>query len=156
MNHENLFKRFLAIFDELERIDKEHPIDSSEEVHPQVVQLIVEAKHIINELDPVIRVIYRDRPDQLSDWELLKPIIDSIEESNLNGGIPERAPSTQDEETDQQAEEMIKQGDKLITERLDPMAREGLRDHLEELAEWDRHMEKYYNLDKKDPDESDS
>jgi hypothetical protein len=36
MHNEDLFKRFLAILDEIERIEKERSIDSSEEVNPQV------------------------------------------------------------------------------------------------------------------------
>jgi len=155
MRNEDLFKRFLAIFDELQRIDKEHSIDSSEEINPRVSQLTLEGKRIISELDPVIRVIYRASPDKLSDWEELFEIFDSIEETNLNGGLTDPPSSTQDEESDPQAEEM-EQNDNLVSDKLDPMAREGLREHLEELAEWDRHMETYYGLGKTEPDESDS
>lgn len=156
MRNEDLFKRVLAILDEIERIDKEHSIDSSEEVNPQVSQLTLEGKRIVRELDPVIRVIYRDRPDKLSEWEILEEAFDSLEEKNLNGGLTEPAPSSQDEESDPQAEEMMEQGDHLVSDKLDPMSRDGLRDHLEELAEWDRHMETYYGLGKTEPDESDS
>lgn len=156
MHNVDLFKRFLAIFDELERIAKEHSIDSSEAVNPQVSQLTLEGKRIVSELDPVIRVIYRERPDKLSEWEILEEALDEIEERNLNGGLTEPTPGTQDEESDPQAEEMMDQRDNLVSDKLDPTAREGLRDYLEELAEWDRHMETYYGLGKTEPDESDS
>jgi hypothetical protein len=158
MRNEDLFKRFLAIFDELERIDKEHSIESSEEVNPQVSQLTLEGKRIISELDPVIRVIYRASPDTLAEWQELFEIFDSIEENNLNGGLTGKAPGSQDEASDPQAQEIMEQGegDHLVSDKLDPIAREGLRDHLEELAEWDRHMEAYYGLGKTEPDKSDS
>lgn len=156
MRNEDLFKRVLAILDEIERIDKEHSIDLSEEVNPKISQLTLEGKRIVNELDPVMRVILRDNPDKLSEWEILEEVFDSIEENNLNAGLTEPAPGTQDEESDPQAQEIIEQGDHRVSDKLDPMERDGLREHLEELAEWDRHMEKYYGPGKPEPDESSS
>lgn len=156
MRNEDLFKRVLAILDEIERIDKEHSIDSSEEVNPQISELTLEGKRIVSELDPVIRVIYRDCPDKLSEWEILEEIFDSIEENNLESGLTEPTPSTEDEESDPQGKEMLEEDDNLVSDKLDAMSREGLSEHLEELAEWDRHMDKYYGPGKTEPDESDS
>jgi hypothetical protein len=156
MHNEDLFKRFLAILDEIERIEKERSIDSSEEVNPQVSQLTLEGKQIVSELNPVMRVILRDDPDKLSEWEILQEAMDSIEEKNLNGGLPDATPVILDEERDSQAEAMMEPGDNLVSDKLDTIAREGLPDHLKELAEWDRHMETYYGLGKTEPDESDS
>lgn len=56
-----------------------------------------------------------------------------------------------DEAGDPNVEQLIREADALLRQRLDPMVHEAFRDHPEKLAEWESIMQEYYALDEEDP-----
>ena len=69
MKNENLVSRMSFIVSEIERIDKENHTEPPEPTDPRIVQLLEEATEIQNELDPIVRETFRNRPEMLKKWD---------------------------------------------------------------------------------------
>jgi hypothetical protein len=76
MKNENLFSRMDFILREIDRIDKENHTEPDEPTDPRIVELLEEGKRIQNELDPLMRETFRNRPEKLAEWDEIMHMCD--------------------------------------------------------------------------------
>lgn len=95
MTPEQLFMRLSEIIKEIQRVDQEHPTGPDEESDPRIKELIAEGIKVQQQLDPMMREIYRDNPAKLAEWDEIMHMCDDLDEK---GHAKQELPAENNEE----------------------------------------------------------
>jgi hypothetical protein len=112
-------QRFKAILAEIERLVAAHPELEGKD-HPEVTALLDEGEKILRtEIDPVFRAAYRDKPEQMAEWDAIMRQWDERETKNESSvESPDVNSSRKELISDEELHEKIKS----ISARLAPLA----------------------------------
>ena len=78
MQKDNLLKEMNRVIAEIQRIDQENPTGPNEKGDPRIDALIAEGLRIQNELDPIMRELFRDNPAALAEWDEIMHMCDDL------------------------------------------------------------------------------
>ena len=78
MQKDNLLREMNRVIAEIQRIDQENPTGPNEKGDPRIDALLTEAEGIQNELDPIMRELYRDNPARLAEWDEIMHMCDDL------------------------------------------------------------------------------
>lgn len=81
MEHEDLFNKLDRRIKEIKRIDEENPT-GPDETDPRIEKLLEECAAITKELDPIVRLVYRNHPAKLAAWDEIIHSCDDDEETD--------------------------------------------------------------------------
>ncbi|MBC8032227.1 MAG: hypothetical protein H7Z16_19240 [Pyrinomonadaceae bacterium] len=79
MQDDNPYAKIDNIFKEIARLNKK-PTSPKEPTDPKIVELIEDGMRIVEQLDPIVRETFRDRPAELAEWDSIMHMCDDIEE----------------------------------------------------------------------------
>lgn len=136
MEHEDLIAKLDQIrseIDSLKEANEFDPVNPS----PRFAKLISDGVAIKNELDPVLKEIYKNRPVELAEWTRTCQAFDYLDAFGMPKDVGFVAqPGSPEEETVRKIKELMARGN-VTLEEWDPLVRETAKGNVFALAEWE-------------------
>ena len=143
MEHENLVSKLDRIMREIDSLHKENPDGSDKEKNARLDYLLEEGVKIGEELDPMIRLGFRNNPRKLAQWK------NARQSADKHLAILKQPDEEPNEEPDPVIAQLIDEAWEA-QKQLDPLVREAMKDNPEALAEWEEIMRVSYELEKEE------